>query len=165
MPFLLCTTQDLARYEHFSKSVNSNQLIYHNMLGMLDSAEQKQQRYAATHKLYELAFPPAPPLALWPAPAVLASSGSRVKRELGALGSSPDASASRKRSAPAAAAAAAAAAASITLILQDLTGEQTYFSVKQTTTLHAFQHLCCSQRGTGHRFEVSIQWRQDCLPL
>eukprot|EP00953_Heterococcus_sp_UTEX-ZZ885_P015183 8550-Heterococcus_DN1.PRE.1 len=86
--------KDLARYEKFSKSVNSNQLIYHNLLGMLDSTEEKQQRYFAMHTLYRYAFPPAPPAALWPAPA---SGCSSAKRGLDALSFSPDASVPRKR--------------------------------------------------------------------
>jgi Ubiquitin-2 like Rad60 SUMO-like len=48
-------------------------LIHHNLLGMLDSAEEKQQRYAATYKLFELAFPPTPVAKIWPAPAVAAT--------------------------------------------------------------------------------------------
>jgi Ubiquitin-2 like Rad60 SUMO-like len=48
-------------------------LIHHNLLGMLDSAEEQQQRYAAAYKLYELAVPPSPIAKIWPAPAVTAT--------------------------------------------------------------------------------------------
>jgi hypothetical protein len=61
--------QDSAAYEAFCKSINSGALIHHNLLGMLDTVEEKQQRYAAAYKLYELAFPPSPAAEIWPAPA------------------------------------------------------------------------------------------------
>jgi Ubiquitin-2 like Rad60 SUMO-like len=63
-------TQDSAAYEAFCWSINNGMLIHHNLLGMLDSAEEKQQRYAETYKMYELAFPPSPVAKVWPAPAV-----------------------------------------------------------------------------------------------
>jgi Ubiquitin-2 like Rad60 SUMO-like len=60
--------QDSAAYEAFCKSINSGVLVHYNLLGMLDTVEEKQQRYAAAYKLYELAFPPTPVAEIWPAP-------------------------------------------------------------------------------------------------
>jgi hypothetical protein len=107
-----CTHQDSTAYEAFCKSINSGALIHHNLLGMLDSAEEKQQRYAAVYSLYELVFPPAPVAEIWPAPIAAP-----------ALAPAP---------APPAVAAAGQGAASnnITIIVKAHNGEETIFRVK-----------------------------------
>jgi Ubiquitin-2 like Rad60 SUMO-like len=67
---------------------------------MLDSAEVKQQRYAAAYKLYELAFPPTPVAAIWPTPAAAAAAAASA--EAAAPAAEAQADSSRKRSAAAA---------------------------------------------------------------
>jgi hypothetical protein len=104
--FHLHFQQDTAAYQTFCCNINSGSLIHHNLLGMLDSAEAKQQRYAAAYKLYELAFPPTRIAEIWPAATAAAAAAAApvtptasTAAELAAAGGDAEAGSSRKRSA------------------------------------------------------------------
>jgi hypothetical protein len=135
---------------------------------MLDSAAVKQQRYAATYTLYKQAFPPAPPLEFWPAPAVteIAAPGEKASGKRSAAmaslhegpaesanggGSAPKRTSRRTARAAAAAAVpthnadvtAADSAAGITIGIRDARGDELLFSVSPSIV---YYDVRCLQR-------------------